>query len=129
MRGDVNLLNGFTLGDAIFVAHVWAGQAVFPWTAQESDFPWNVCNENVAFDTASPSTVGSRRLHEPQQEAQAHQGVRDELEDQSEEAGLLGRVRQLEQLLREKDEQLEAMAEELAQHKSGLGLRLEMGIE
>jgi len=33
MGGDINALNGFTLGDAIFVAQVWAGGKSFPWDA------------------------------------------------------------------------------------------------
>jgi len=31
MGGDFNGENGFTIGDAVFVAQVWAEKAQFPW--------------------------------------------------------------------------------------------------
>jgi len=34
--GDFNQRNGFTLGDAVFVAQAWAGTKEFPWSVSRA---------------------------------------------------------------------------------------------
>lgn len=101
LEGDLNHRNGFTLGDAIWAAQVWAGQQEFAWKAHASYYPWNVCS-----DTRARSLREESQLPDQMESAE----VRGEL------LASRARVAQLEQLLKEKDKELKEKDKELTQH-------------
>ena len=48
------------MGDAIFVAQVWARAVDFPWESQAEAYPWNVCATEARLNNEDAQTAPRR---------------------------------------------------------------------